>query len=448
MHPSSLSGKGSSMQAFLEYVVQVENLIHTLLSTSSFTPYTSQIDATLNGGPSTELRKSFDIQALRETGTFFTSKDLAQTLLVEEKAALMQPGKILDPACGGGDLLLACTKFLPLSKDKQLTSTLYEWGQKLAGTDINPAFIKLTKERLVLAAIYRGARQKKGTKLDFDDIFPYIREGNGLEDANISSGISLVLMNPPYSYMKAPICCSDWTSGKVSAAAVFLEKYVTTLELQAHVAAILPEVLRTGRRYEKWRKKIEQKSSLRRVTSIGLFDKSVDIDVFILRLIVGKPKHSKKVLWWTEHPSRKISHCLGDFFEVRVGSVVPHRDPLEGPEYPYFHARSIPPWETISVVESTRQHQGTVFTPPFVVVRRTSRPGDHFRAVGAIINIKGFVAIENHLLVLLPKDGKKESCERLLSYLQSEQANNWLNERIRCRHLTVSAVSEMPIQWD
>ena len=201
--------------------------------------------------------------------------------------------------------------------------------------------------------------------------------------------------------MNAPIRCSNWTSGKVSAAAVFLEKYVTTLESRAHVVAILPEVLRTGRRYAKWRREIAQKSDLQQITPVGLFDKLVDIDVFILRLIVETQKPSKEVLWWTEYGSKKTSRRLADFFQVRVGSVVPHRDSMEGPEYPYFHARSVPAWESISTVESTRQYNGTVFAPPFVVVRRTSRPGDHFRAVGAVINIKGFFSIINCISVKL-----------------------------------------------
>jgi hypothetical protein len=35
-------------------------------------------------------------------------------------------------------------------------------------------------------------------------------------------------------------------------------------------------------------------------------------------------------------------------------------------------------------------------------------------------------------------------CEKLVQVLRRESTTEWLNERIRCRHLTVSAVADIP----
>ena len=137
-------------------------------------------------------------------------------------------------------------------------------------------------------------------------------------------------------------------------------------------------------------------------------------------------------------------HVVGDSFEVHVGSVVPHRDPIEGPSYPYIHARTAPAWQAIRQIKEDRQYAGTVFVPPFVVVHRTSSPSDKSRCIATLVDIEKRVAVENHLLVLLPRDNSIDSCRLLLDVLRSEQSTNFLNQRIRCRHLTVSSLKELP----
>jgi hypothetical protein len=84
--------------------------------------------------------------------------------------------------------------------------------------------------------------------------------------------------------------------------------------------------------------------------------------------------------------------------------------------------------------------------PPFVVIRRTSSPSDKFRASGTIIAGKKAVAVENHLIVIRPKNSTLKDCNELLKLLKSEQTNNFLNERMRCRHLTVGIVKKIPFQ--
>jgi hypothetical protein len=130
--------------------------------------------------------------------------------------------------------------------------------------------------------------------------------------------------------------------------------------------------------------------------------------------------------------------------QIHVGPVVPFRHAKKGPCHRYLTTHNAPPWETVSQVNDQRRFSGTVFHPPLVVVRRTSRRNDRFRAVGTIMNTKSSLAIENHLMVLLPRDGSLKTCQKLLRCLKRLDTTAWLNDRICCRHLTVSSLASLP----
>jgi hypothetical protein len=87
-----------------------------------------------------------------------------------------------------------------------------------------------------------------------------------------------------------------------------------------------------------------------------------------------------------------------------------------------------------------------VITPPFVVVGRTNRPrvGPGSRLYGTIVRGHRDVAIENHLLVLEPHDRTLRGCRAVVEVVESSRATKFLDERLRCRHLTVGAVREIP----
>ena len=70
------------------------------------------------------------------------------------------------------------------------------------------------------------------------------------------------------------------------------------------------------------------------------------------------------------------------------------------------------------------------------------------RAVGSIILGSNPVAVENHLIVVKPKRGGIKECEFLLNNLRNAQTKTWLDERIRCRHLTVGVLRELPVGRD
>jgi hypothetical protein len=430
------------VKTFEPYVQNLEKLASKLLSLNLLNPQDHlMIESALNGQPSKVLRSLVPVLELRQSGVFFTNRNLADRL-----ASLIVPeikrGIVLyDPACGAGDLLLACARHLPVSGD--LETTLNQWNYRLRGADLYQPFTRATKIRLLLLAIERSS-QLHAPSLRLEQLFPDIQVRDTLSSEEAILDNVCIVINPPYTMVETPKTCT-WTSGLVSQAALYLEKYVKYATPGTKIAAILPDVLRTGTRYRKWRERIEQYAKIEEVELTGCFDPLTDVDTFICSLCVGKNVAERGGDWWT---SRKeidnTTKRVGDCFEVRVGPVVPHRHKLEGPLYPYIYAHQLPSWQSVEEISESRNFSGTTFNPPFVVVRRTSRPGDKYRAIGTIITGEGPVAVENHLIVFKPRSNSLEDCFQLMEVLRRPQTNDWLNERIRCRHLTVTAMQNLP----
>jgi hypothetical protein len=309
------------------------------------------------------------------------------------------------------------------------------------GFDIHPEFIRATKERLVLLAISLGVKVRNLSLPEITEIFPMIREQDFLSCPGEVAKASHIIINPPYNELMVPSDCV-WGSRKVSAAALFMDACISNASPGTKIGAILPDVLRSGSSYEKWRQRIESLSERVEITTCGQFDRWTDIHVFIVRLEKGRNNKKGKVVWWK---SLRQTHSgkVEDYFDVHVGPVVPHRHRKEGRSVAYVHANSLPPWEKVERINEHRRFSGTLFEPPFVVVRRTSRPGEK-RAVGTIIGGKRKVAVENHLIVLSPHTQNISDCRKLLRVFKFPQTDCWLDKRIRCRHLTIGALKDVP----
>jgi hypothetical protein len=242
--------------------------------------------------------------------------------------------------------------------------------------------------------------------------------------------------------VEAPADCA-WTGGRITAAAFFVIAALERAKPGTELLAILPDVLRSGSFSAQWRRRVEELANVKLAKPYGIFDESADVDVFLLRATRGKINQPKKCYRWADAVSGKVK-TIGDFFDVHVGRVVPHRDPKTGKMHPYIHPRCIPTWKVVRTFEETRRHEGKVYKPPFIVIRRTSRPGHRYRAAATIISGKKAVAVENHLIVCEPKNGSLTMCMKLMRKLKSEAVNKFLDERIRCRHLTVTSVAAIP----
>lgn len=415
------------------------------LQTLAAEPYSAQdwntrCFAALNGEANKELRRVIPIEIRREFGAFFTGTDLSARLL-SRGSPFDSHSVFYDPTCGMGDLLLAVAKLLPLGST--VNQTLRLWGHQLAGTDLHSEFVAGAKSRLTLLARQRHGASTTSSALTVD-YFPYIRVADGLRERREFERATHLLMNPPFGAVIAPDGCK-WARGRVTAAATFVINALERAKPGTEVLAILPDVLRSGSFSEQWRNAVSDLAEVHLVEPYGIFDESADVDVFLLRLLRRHTIADDGSCWMRWPPAvQPVTTKVADFFDVHVGRVVPHRDKKAGPRYPYIHPRCVPTWTVMAEFLETRKHSGQAYLPPFVVVRRTSRPEQAYRAAATVISGKFPVAVENHLIVCQPKDGKLGTCKALMKQLKTETVNEYLNSRIRCRHLTVGAVSDVP----
>lgn len=382
----------------------------------------------------TVLRQYLSREEMREAGSFFTGQKLASLTVNNVKSDISLSSVVLDPTCGAGNLLIECSRLLNVKKT--LSQTLMSWGAVLRGYDIHTQFIEAAKVRIVLEALSRG------TKLDCDlnQALSYLKEIKVVDALNVTAkeleDVTHVLMNPPFTSCSGP-SRDFWNKTNVNLAGVIFDLYVRLLPKKCKVSAILPDVLRSGTRYAPWREFI-QKNMKMTISIYGAFNTKTNVDVFILN---GTVEDScQKVSWYEESISKNI---LSNLYDVCIGPLVAYRDPEDGPLYPYIYVKNASPWAIVSNFTDSRRYLGRAIQGPFVVVRRTSSPSQKYRMIGTIINTKDLVAVENHLIVIKPKDGKFSSCDKLLEFFKTKEANEFLNNRIRCRHLTVSAIKSL-----
>jgi hypothetical protein len=428
------------MKPFGSYVQNLKKLYLSATEPGAHANLFQEVNAALDGQAARELRRLVPLNDLRATGTFFTGSGLAGKVADRVLATIGAGARILDPACGAGDLLIACAKRLPSGRG--FRETLDIWGRCLLGRDLEPDFVLAARLRLALAPLQRGLVPKRGEKQDGQEPFTEIKVGCGRTDGEVIRRATHIVVNPPFNQVSAPAGC-EWTSGMVSAAAVFMDECLQLASSGTRVVAILPDVLRSGDRYRRWRELIQRRARIEFVELFGQFDRWTDIDVFLLELQVGRAQDGDAGYW--KYPVPAAGETIGDRFDVSVGAFVPFRHSGQGAWHPYICARGIPPWCTIEKVTGHVRFTGTVHIPPFAVVRRTSRVGDKHRAVATVVCSSVPVVVENHLLVLRPKDGRRGTCEELLVALRRPEIDEWLDQRIRCRHLTVDAVRQLPL---
>ena len=424
---------------FRAYVSSVEDIAIAVLRDQKNAEAVSALPNLLDGQAGGRLRQTVPLRVRRELGAFFSSSDLRTAALdpCHFDAGVGEP--ILDPAMGAGDLLIEATR--QLSADYDLSTTLKSWGQVLHGRDIQPDFVRLAKARLILTAVSRGAMPRGDQEVTLGNVFPGIRVGDGLGLLDAGNATGHIIMNPPFTHRDAPDSIR-WSGGRTNSAAIFLAKAVEGAQPGTRITAILPDVIRTGSRYGRLRSLVANRLDVTAIQPYGQFDHWTDVDVFILKgVVVGQVGNESHLRWWHQTSGATV----GDHFTVSVGTVVPHRDPESQPLRHYLHAKALPLGRDFQTADAEKRgFQKRTFSPPFVVVRRTSRPGDRSRGIGTLVCGTSDVLVENHLIVLKPKDGSTDTCRGVVDLLNLGSAKNWLDERIRCRHLTVGAMREMP----
>lgn len=392
----------------------------------------SEVLGALDGQAAAELRDLVELPARRERGAFFTTGALRTKVLSSFDRS--STGVYFDPACGAGDLLVEAA--MRMRVFDSFASTVEYWGERLLGCDVEPVFVETARLRLLLAAAYRSG-QPPPREIP-DTAFPYLLVGDGLGQNRLMDRCDHIVLNPPFGYVKAPRT-TPWASGRISEAAFFLTRVLECSPAGVSIAAVLPDVLRSGSRYVKWRSIVGSMVEVTKIDIHGVFDESTDVDVFVLH---GTRSDSAtgSVPWVPKHEGTSV----GDFFDVHVGAVVPHRDLETGPRHPFIWPRRLPRAGSFDPRGEWRRFSGTTFDPPFVAIRRTSRPGEKRRAGGVLVVGDLPVAVENHLLVAIPRDGSESSCLKLIDTLADRRTRDWIDRQIRTRHLTVPATRDIP----
>ena len=428
------SENSATMNELRPYVLELEQQIQT--QRLSRTQWTEWSDVSLNNGAALELRRAADLRTQKTQGAFFTSASLADRAVAALDTSVRDSHRYFDPTCGAGDLLLAIARRMNLAAT--VPDTLSLWANRLIGCDISSMFVRATRARLALLAMQRVGCRESFTSQELAELLPSINVADIRDCANLYAQSDRIIMNPPYTLANV----SEeyvWSTGLTNTAACFAADAIAHCKGGARIVAILPDVLRSGTRYERWRHMVGELTLVDHVESCGLFDKNADVDVFLLGVTVGLNDGS--VQWRKDF---EVRDRVSDRFDINVGSVVPYRDREEGHEAPYVDVRALSPWSTKLRIAETRRFEGRLFRLPFVAVRRTSSPRDRKRAVATVVLGKGEVAVENHIIVCTPHDGSIESCQQLVARLMDRRTDAWLNERIRCRHLTLGAVGTLP----
>lgn len=400
----------------------------------------------LNGGASHALTKHVERVTRLRYGIFFSGERLARAVAAMVKDRVATGATIGDPACGAGNLLLSCLDHAALHGD--LTSTLDEWGRRVRGIDLHQELVATTRQRIALLAAFRLHQHGlalRGAALDIDRCFPEVYSGDYLAHPAFTATADCVVMNPPFVEVDSPAGCR-WSTGKVQQAALFTESVVAAAKNGQEIVAVLPDVLRSGTRYERWRSMIASTVDIVDITLFGRFDPQTNVDVFLLHAR-KKTKLAHPAKWphlpLDEDPIPTRT-TISDHFVVSVGAVVPHRHVKKGPWRLYVDVSTAPRHSEVTI-DHKRRFTGTCHMGPFVVVRRTSSPTDRIRLVGTVVRNFDQVAVENHLLVLQPKDGTLERCRALMTSLTAPETNESLNIAIRCRHLTTRSVGALPL---
>jgi SAM-dependent methyltransferase len=352
--------------------------------------------------------------------------------------------RVVDPACGAGDLLLAAADTLPRGWGAER-----RWehlAEHFLGVDIVPELVEAARLRLALACsdVRLGASRPSASDAP-------VRTGDSLRHTEWVEEADIVLLNPPYARRRLEEDV-PWGVGLQTQAAFFMHEMVRLTRPGTHIAAILPDVLRAGPRYERWRTHISAKAEIHSAEPVGVFDSWTDIDVFILRAVTRSASHPRRRKHWHADTMNSIgpeSKTLGDVASVAIGDVVPHRHKdSRGPVVAYITVKEAPA-DGRATVPKTRRFAGRLHAAPFLVVRRTSAPT---RGQGArlrptfVPSSLGQVAVENHLVVIRPNDSTEASCRALAIALRHPSVTDWLDDAVRTRHLTSSALLSLPVK--
>lgn len=249
----------------------------------------------------------------RSLGEFYTPTKISEHLyfLSNFKPRNIISKKIVDPACGSGNLL----KILVTDVAKQVIDGRLEaatvvkaLNENVYGYDIQPVAVLMTKLQLLLASLpviekLESISSNLYNVLPFENIKLTDPLSNPQEYWGIFAKFDLVVGNPPYlkvvkenlPFYKA---FQDIFSGQPNLYQMFLWWAVKSTRADGIITFLIPQSIRSGQYFSRLRKEISNYCDIQAVTSFtaqeGVFD-SVKQQMMIISLVKRKSSNSPLV---------------------------------------------------------------------------------------------------------------------------------------------------------
>lgn len=202
---------------------------------------------------------------LRE-GRHYTPDLLARVLWDEVTKSGHEPGRVVDPACGAGALLLPPLRDLVRESDEP-AATLATAADSIRGTDTDEIGVWLGNAVLAAELLPLWARVPEDRRRALPQL---LSVGDGLATADDQPRV--VVMNPPYGRVRlTPQDRARWQEslyGHANRYGLFLHAAVERVASGGLVAAIIPTSFLGGAYYQRLRSYIAREAPLERLTFV------------------------------------------------------------------------------------------------------------------------------------------------------------------------------------
>lgn len=430
----------------------------------------------------------------RRYGEYYTSLEMIRAALPE--LTCTPEHKVIDPSCGSGFILYAYEKKIleEAEEEREGKSLIQRVHRNIYGFDVFPTAVITTK--LLLGY---GLYEKFGF---FDGIFEFdnIRILNTLSTLKCQStsgkdvpDFDLVIGNPPFfrvnpNSVKYTCKCTQY--GHQYSHSLFLHWTLQYLKEEGSFCLILPESMLTGYYYQKVRKELLEKVSIRNIIINKEHEKMFDVQQDVMILIGQKGiknnfyytsssdfdrksiKHYRLPLVLCENQCHVIPAIMNDAdlellkdisreemvlelysFQVSTGNYVWNQnkekcfmEEADG-RLPLISGPSIVDGKII--VEHNRKNTFMYCEPDkshyilhkkAILFRRMSPMENPKRFIGAIIEPEktGSYVVENHVNIIC---GNEEKLGRLFDFLNSDKFNKVLKMFCRTNQVSVSDIN-------
>ena len=225
------------------------------------------------------------------------------------------------------------------------------------GTDIHKEFVEAAKLRCSINQLLSSTHNWEKPMFRFSQL-------DGLVTNEYYKKATHIVVNPPFNLVTVDDDL-NWSKGKVSAAALFIDKIIQNINPGTNIYAILPDVLRSGSRYDKWRKMIWEKCTSGPIKLLGQFDKHTDVDVFAITL---KKRESSVTLKKSNKKLKAIQigqTIFGIKFSICVGPVVDNRDEHLGKRRGYISEPWSPRLVGSNQIQTNKKSQREIISKSF-----------------------------------------------------------------------------------